>query len=72
VQGGQRAAYGVAVGGAVSQVAQQPLEAPVVLQDQLDDVALHGAAEVDGGVCHGGAVPVGGGPATSGAALGVT
>ena len=40
-------------GGAVAQVAQQGLEPAVVVEDQLDDVARDGPAEVDGGVMAG-------------------
>ena len=58
VQRGQRAAYGVPVGRAVTQVAQEGLEAPVVVEDQLDHVALGRPAQVDSGVCHGAEVPI--------------
>jgi hypothetical protein len=57
VQGGQGAAYGVPVGRAVAQVAQEGLEAAVVVEDQLDHVALGRPAQVDGGVCHVAEVP---------------
>ena len=50
VQGCEGAAHGVAVGAAVAQVAQEGLEAAVVVEDQLDDVALDRSAEVDGGL----------------------
>ncbi len=58
VQRGERAAYGVPVGRAVAQVAQEGLEAPVVVEDQLDHVALGRPAQVDGGVCHVAEVPI--------------
>ena len=43
VQRRERPAYGVAVGRAVPQVAQQRLEPAVVVEDQVDDVALERA-----------------------------
>ena len=49
VERGEGAAYGVAVGAAVAQVAQQRLEASVVVEDQLHDVTLDRSAEVDDG-----------------------
>ena len=55
VQGRERLPDRVAVAAAVAQVAQQRLEAPVVVEDQVDDVALDGPAEIDGG--HGRNVP---------------
>jgi hypothetical protein len=45
--------HGVAVGAAVPQLAQQGLESPVILQDQLDDVTGDRSAEIDWGRCHG-------------------
>jgi hypothetical protein len=46
VQRGERLARRVAVAARVAQVAQQRLEAPVVVEDQVDDVARGGATEV--------------------------
>src|SRR6478735_7806044 len=49
VQRRERTAYGVAVAAAVTQLPQQALESAVVVEDQVDDVAGDGPAEVDRG-----------------------
>src|SRR5690606_24542542 len=47
VQCRERAAYGVAVGRGVAQLTQEVLEEPVVGEDQVDDVTLGGATQVE-------------------------
>jgi hypothetical protein len=61
VQRRERLTYGVPVGGAVAQVAQQRLEEPVVLQDQLDHVTGDRPAEIDGSAHAGPVAHTGGG-----------
>ncbi len=53
VQRGERLAHGIAVRRAVPQLAEQCLEATMILEDQFHHVTGNGATKVERGRCHG-------------------